>query len=155
ARRSADRRRISTGRPADHPLEPGTGAPRNRAPTPAERIAASEALLPPRPAGEPAGKANFIAAARRAAQAAAADASWEGTRASDERPRSSMLGSVGGAISKRRRPLMIGIGVLLLVLCTFQLVSNFLAARQAPTETTGARESPPAAAPSASPLPNA
>jgi localization factor PodJL len=153
---SIERRPISAGLPADHPLEPGTGAPRNRAPTPAERIAASEALLPPRPAGEPAGKANFIAAARRAAQAAAADASWEGTRASDERPHSSMLGSVGGAISKRRRPLMIGIGVLLLVLGTFQLVNNFLGARQAPTEATGARENPPpAAAPSSSPAPNA
>jgi localization factor PodJL len=152
---SVERRAISTGLPADHPLEPGTGAPRPRAPTPAERIAASEALLPPRPAGEPAGKANFIAAARRAAQAAAADASWEGTRASDERPGSSMLASVGGAISKRRRPLMIGIGVLLLVLGTFQLVSNFLGARQAPTEATGARENPPAAAPSGSAAPNA
>jgi len=152
---SVERRAISTGLPADHPLEPGTGPPRPRAPTPAERIAASEALLPPRPAGEPAGKANFIAAARRAAQAAAADASWEGTRASDERPGSSMLGSVGGAISKRRRPLMIGIGVLLLVLGTFQLVTNLLGARQAPTEAIGARENPPTAAPSASPSPNA
>ncbi|HEV2958107.1 MAG TPA: hypothetical protein VGX95_18475 [Xanthobacteraceae bacterium] len=150
---SAERRPISAGLPADHPLEPGTGAPRGRAPTPAERIAASEALLPPRPAGEPAGKANFIAAARRAAQAAAADASWEGTRAAEERPRASMLGSVGGAISKRRRALMIGIGVLLLVLGTFQLVTNFLGARQAPTEAT--RENPPVAAPSISPAPNA
>jgi localization factor PodJL len=147
---SAERRPISAGLPADHPLEPGTGAPRGRVPTPAERIAASEALLP-RPVGEPAGKANFIAAARRAAQAAAADASWEGTRAAEERAHSSMLGSVGGAISKRRRPLMIGIGVLLLVLGTFQLVSNFLA-RQAPTETT--RENPPAAAPSSNSTPN-
>jgi localization factor PodJL len=143
-----ERRPLDARLPADHPLEPGTGAPRARAQSPAERIAASEALLPPRPAGEPAGKANFIAAARRAAQAAAADASWEGTRASDERPRSAMLGSVGDVISKRRRPLMIGIGVLLLVLGTFQLVSNFLASRQT-------RENPSAAAPATSPVPNA
>jgi localization factor PodJL len=148
---SIEHRPLDTGLPADHPLEPGTGAPRARAPTPAERIAASEALLPPRPAGEPAGKANFIAAARRAAQAAAADASWEGTRASDERPRSSMLGSVGGVISKRRRPLMIGIGVLLLVLGTLQLVNNFLGARHAPGEATGARENSPPAATSPAP----
>jgi localization factor PodJL len=131
---SRERRPLTTVLPADHPLEPGTGAPRARTPTPAERIAASEALLPPRPAGEPPGKANFIAAARRAAQAAAADASGEGTRASDDKPRSSVLGSVGGVISKRRRPLMIGIGVLLLVLGTFQLVSSFLGSRQAPSE---------------------
>jgi len=151
---SAERLPINAALPADHPLEPGTGAPRGRAPTPAERIAASEALLPPRPAGEPAGKANFIAAARRAAQAAAADASWEGTRGADERPRASMLGSVGGAISKRRRPLMIGIGVLLLVLGTFQLVTNFLGSRQAPSEASSTRENP-AAAPSPGPASNA
>jgi localization factor PodJL len=152
---SVERRPITAELPADHPLEPGTGSPRGRAPTPAERIAASEALLPPRPAGEPAGKANFIAAARRAAQAAAADASWEGARAADERPRASMLGSLGHAISKRRRPLMIGIGVLLLVLGTFQLVSNFLNARQAPTEAIAPRENPPAVAPSTGSTPNA
>jgi localization factor PodJL len=151
---SAERRPLSTSLPADHPLEPGTGAPRGRVSTPAERIAASEALLPPRPAGEPAGKANFIAAARRAAQAAAADASWEGSRPADERPGASMLGTVSGAISKRRRPLMIGIGVLLLVLGTFQLVSHYLGARPAPSATSSPRENPPAAGPSTGSAPN-
>jgi localization factor PodJL len=150
----AEQRPLTTSLPADHPLEPGTGAPRGRASTPAERIAASEALLPPRPAGEPAGKANFIAAARRAAQAAAADASSEGSRGADERPGASMLGTVGGAISKRRRPLMIGIGVLLLVLGGFQLVSNYLGARQMPSEASSVRENPPAAAPSTGSAPN-
>jgi localization factor PodJL len=145
---------INVGLPADHPLEPGTGAPRGRPATPAERIAASEALLPPRPAGEPSGKANFIAAARRAAQAAAADASSEGSRTADERPHASMIGAVGGAISKRRRPLTIGIGVLLLVLGTFQLVSNFLGSRQAPSEASTTREAPPTRAPAIAPVPN-
>src|SRR4029453_11013939 len=60
--------------PADTPLEPGTANPRGR--PPAERIAASEAALGPalgtlKRDGEVTGKANFIAAARRAAQAAA------------------------------------------------------------------------------------
>ena len=64
--------------PADHPLEPGSGAPPGRVLTSAaERIAASEAALetikPPTPP-ESGGKANFIAAARRAAERAAADA---------------------------------------------------------------------------------
>jgi localization factor PodJL len=143
----AERRAPPVELPADHPLEPGTGAPRGRAATPAERIAASEAMLPSRPAAEPAGKANFIAAARRAAQAAAADASWEGTRATDERPHASMLGSVGGAIAKRRRPLMIGIGVLLLVLGTFQLVTNYLNSRPVPTEATAPAVPAPAPQP--------
>jgi localization factor PodJL len=151
----AERRAPPVELPADHPLEPGTGAPRGRAATPAERIAASEAMLPSRPAAEPAGKANFIAAARRAAQAAAADASWEGTRASDEKPGGSMLGSVGGAIAKRRRPLMIGIGVLLLVLGTFQLVTNYLNSRPAPTEATAPAVPAPAPAPAPVPAPPA
>ncbi|MBV8754138.1 MAG: SEL1-like repeat protein [Hyphomicrobiales bacterium] len=150
-----EQRPLNTGLPADHPLEPGTGAPHGRASSPAERIAASEALLPPRPAGEPTGKANFIAAARRAAQAAAADASWEGSRATDDRPGSSMLGTIGGAISKRRRPLMIGIGVLLLVLGGFQIVSHYLGARQAAIETSSPRDKAPAPAPSTAPVPNA
>ena len=64
--------------PADTPLEPGTGAARGR--SPAERIAASEAALGPalgtlKREGEVTGKANFIAAARRAAQAAANEGS--------------------------------------------------------------------------------
>ena len=151
---SVEQRPLRATLPADHPLEPGTGAPRGRVSTPAERIAASEALLPARPVGEPAGKANFIAAARRAAQAAAADASWEGSRPADERPGASMLGTVSGVISKRRRPLMIGIGVLLLVLGSFQLVSHYLGARQAPTEASRARENSPNAAPSTGSTPN-
>ena len=56
---------------ADQPLEPGSGPPRSSS-HPGARIAASEALLAiARPnASTPAGKADFIAAARRAAQAA-------------------------------------------------------------------------------------
>ena len=70
--------------PADTPLEPGIGAARGR--SPAERIAASEAALGPalgtlKREGEVTGKANFIAAARRAAQAAASEGgAVEGTR---------------------------------------------------------------------------
>jgi localization factor PodJL len=148
----AERRPINPGLPADLPLEPGTGAPRGRPATPAERIAASEALLPAaKPAVEPAGKANFIAAARRAAQAAAADASAEGTRSPETRTRGSGLGSIGSVISKRRRPLMIGLGILLLVLGTVQLVSSMLGSgepRSAPSQASTPRGSaPPAATP--------
>jgi localization factor PodJL len=150
ARPAGERRSISPGLPADHPLEPGTGAPRTRGPaTPAERIAASEAVLPPTKSttAEPAGKANFIAAARRAAQAAAADASSDGLRTPDDKARGSLLGTLRGAVDKHRRPLMIGIGVLLLALGTLQLVTNMMApgepVRPAPSETTGAREGAP------------
>ena len=81
--------------PADTPLEPGTAHARGR--TPAERIAASEAALGPalgtlKREGEVTGKANFIAAARRAAQAAAN----EGARSKARAPRSTR--------AKRPRP---------------------------------------------------
>jgi localization factor PodJL len=58
--------------PPDQPLEPGSGPPKFRA-NPAARIAASEAALGgamPVAAAAPGGKSGFIAAARRAAQAA-------------------------------------------------------------------------------------
>jgi len=60
--------------PADQPLEPGSGPPR-LGDNPGARIAASEAALgSARPnVATPGGKSDFIAAARRAAQAAAQD----------------------------------------------------------------------------------
>src|SRR5215210_7087210 len=67
----AERPPIDPDLPADTPLEPGSAG---RGRSPAERIAASEAVLAPlkrEGAPEVAGKANFIATARRAAQAAA------------------------------------------------------------------------------------
>ena len=59
--------------PPDHPLEPGT-RPSGRAASPSERIAASESAISEIAAStrEQASTSNFIAAARRAAQAAAA-----------------------------------------------------------------------------------
>jgi localization factor PodJL len=59
--------------PPDHPLEPGT-RPNGRASSPSERIAASEEAISEIPAAPrpPVSSASFIAAARRAARAAAA-----------------------------------------------------------------------------------
>ncbi|MGC2180773.1 MAG: hypothetical protein WA650_21370, partial [Bradyrhizobium sp.] len=60
--------------PPDHPLEPGT-RPSARVASPSERIAASENAISNIPAAapkEPVSTSSFIAAARRAAQAAAA-----------------------------------------------------------------------------------
>ncbi|WP_426437599.1 hypothetical protein [Bradyrhizobium genosp. P] len=58
--------------PPDHPLEPGT-RPTGRTSSPSERIAASESAISDLPAAkkEPVSTSSFIAAARRAAQAAA------------------------------------------------------------------------------------
>ena len=68
-----DHQPIDPNLPPDHPIEPGA-AGRTRPPSsPSDRIAASEAALgPTKPPvlPDPGGKSNFIAAARRAAQAA-------------------------------------------------------------------------------------
>jgi localization factor PodJL len=70
---SAERRPIDPELPPDHPLEPGGGGGPSRGNSPADRIAASEAALENvrSPVGaDPSGRSDFIAAARRAAQAA-------------------------------------------------------------------------------------
>jgi localization factor PodJL len=103
-----EHRPVDPDLPADHPLEPGSGAPRGRAASAASCSAASE----PAPAGpgaaEPATKANFIAAARRAAQAAAA----ESADPAEPEESSSQGGGIAVAMG-RRRSLMIAAGVLL------------------------------------------
>ncbi|NPU65197.1 hypothetical protein HL667_09345 [Bradyrhizobium sp. 83012] len=74
--------------PPDHPLEPGTRPP-GRTASPAERIAASEDALSELPAGkrEPVSTSSFIAAARRAAQAAAAAQPVDAKKAKKEKPK--------------------------------------------------------------------
>jgi len=126
-----ERRPIDPTLPADHPLEPGTAKPRPPSPTtpasPAERVAASEALLAgAHPAAEPDSKANFIAAARRAAQAAATLAP-PASRALSEESKSSI--STFAAIAQkltRRGPLLLG--AILLTGGALDPVLNALAA---------------------------
>ena len=139
--------------PADHPLEPGSVGTRGRAgaadkpsapaPTvrppesPAERIAASEAALgPAKPttAPEPGSKANFIAAARRAAQAASSEQpAPAATDAAGDGKGASTLGSIGETLSRRRRPLLIALGAVLLVVSTLHLVMTMFGPSAAPS----------------------
>ena len=108
----AQRRPIDPSLPADHPLEPST-AGRGRAASAAERIAASEAALGnAKPAPETDAKANFIAAARRAAQAAA-----HTPPLTDEREQAA-AGEPNRLVAMARRmagrkPLLLGLGLLI------------------------------------------
>ncbi len=74
-RNAAGRAPIDPNLPPNHPLEPGSAGGRSRAPeSAADRIAASEAAVgsaKPPVIPDPGNKPDFIAAARRAAQAAA------------------------------------------------------------------------------------
>jgi localization factor PodJL len=135
---SAERRPIDPDLPPDHPLEPGAG--RTRASTPAERIAASEAALEnvrPPVIPDPAGKSNFIAAARRAAQAAtneaparekrgAAPVAGEAGKSPGKPPagKSPADTSSGSTLSGHIRKLVVGASVLAIVLGAVHLVTT-------------------------------
>ncbi len=99
------------GLPADYPLEPGSGAPRSR-PTPVQqRIAQSEAAvadITPRPNDANARTSDFIAAARRAAQAAAAETPAE--PAGEETKK----GALRGIFARSRRAVLLGLVVAML-----------------------------------------
>jgi localization factor PodJL len=115
--------------PADTPLEPGIGVARGR--SPAERIAASEAALGPalgtlKREGEVTGKANFIAAARRAAQAAANEGGLvEGPRTEEHKADETPTSLIGRFLANRRRALMVGVSALLMLYGTVQLAGMF------------------------------
>jgi localization factor PodJL len=114
---AAKRTPIDPDLPPDHPLEPGSAIGRARqAPSAADRIAASEAAVGvAKPAVADTGaKPNFIAAARRAAQAAAAAPSRRGeTSATDKsgKPRT-------------RKLIVVGAGALILIGC-LQIASRW------------------------------
>ncbi|MDO9411610.1 MAG: hypothetical protein Q7T81_03415 [Pseudolabrys sp.] len=117
---------INPDLPPDAPLEPGSAAPRFQA-NPAARIAASEAALGnsrPEPNG-PAGKSGFIAAARRAAQAAIETATPRGKPpeavyiADDsERP------SLRATIMKRGKSVLIAACIVAIVIGGIQIAGN-------------------------------
>lgn len=109
--RSSDEFVATDGLPADHPLEPGSGAPRGRATPVQQRIAQSEAAvaeIAPRPNDASAKTSDFIAAARRAAQAAAAE------QTNDTAAPGSKKGALGSLFARSRRAVLLGLVVAML-----------------------------------------
>ncbi|MGE0036101.1 MAG: hypothetical protein AB7S93_10730 [Xanthobacteraceae bacterium] len=129
---AAERRPIDPNLPPDHPLEPGVSRSRYPA-TPAERIAASEAALgsmKPPVIPDPGGKSNFIAAARRAAQAATNTAPVRTSPRAAETavPKTATAPTMfPSLIRKHARSLIIGASVLAIVLGSINIVANWLA----------------------------
>ena len=124
--------------PADTPLEPGVVAARSR--SPAERIAASEAALGPalgtlKREGEISGKANFIAAARRAAQAAANEGAGasESPRTEEHRAEERPTSLIGRFLANRRRVLVLGVSAILLLYGAVQF-AGMLGGQDRPAE---------------------
>ncbi len=158
---ASERRPIDPSLPPDHPLEPGSGVARTRTSgSAADRIAASEAALAgarPPVIPDPAGKSSFIAAARRAAQAAGRETPLKKEAAASE------IAAAAGKLASRvgkLRALLGGTGAIVLVLGTVQIARVMLdsAAETDPAtpgqvaatpSTTATPPSPPPAEPPA------
>jgi localization factor PodJL len=123
-----ERRPIDPDLPPDHPIEPGSGAPRGRPATPAERIAASEAALGPiKPAAADQNeKANFIAAARRAAQAAAAEAAQTGGKRPDNKAVAADQTDPSAKLAKFKRPLFMSVAASIAIVGAALVTSPLL-----------------------------
>jgi localization factor PodJL len=136
--------------PPDHPLEPGT-RPNARAASPSERIAASESAISEISAGpkEPVSATNFIAAARRAAQAAAAaPAGAKAARGPQKDPAGAKVGEPSTLTSKIRS-LLVGASVVVIVLGTFKMAMTLLdsGSPAQPAAIENSAEPPPAQPP--------
>jgi localization factor PodJL len=120
---------------ANQPLEPGSGSPDIGRILQKVREQQNAGMYPgttTSPSYSETEKADFIAAARRAAQAAAAEI--ESThRLGPGKPSGAPAGGVSG--SGRRRPVLIAVGAILLAIMSYPLVTDFLNGEQ-PEQTT-------------------
>jgi localization factor PodJL len=150
--RAPARRPIDPSLPPDHPLEPGSAANRSRATaSAADRIAASEAAISeakPPVIPDPGAKANFIAAARRAAQVAAAT------------PAEAQPNTVAGGgrrlslpknLTQRVRTLLVAGSAVIIVLFCLHMASRLFEVGGSASipNSPSEKASPPAAAPNA------
>ena len=157
---------IDPSLPPDHPLEPGfTGSRSRPSASAAERVAASEAAIGSAkpPVIPDAGRPNFIAAARRAAQAA----SWEpSTAKAKQEPELAEKAGQPSKLSQRLRKLIVAGSALLIVLGCARIAMRLLddgrligsaapmqsqqiAAPAAPAPVPAAQKAAPADAPAA------
>jgi localization factor PodJL len=141
--------------PPDHPLEPGT-RPLGRTASPSERIAASESAISEISPGtrEHASTSSFIAAARRAAQAAAAQP--KDSKAKRATPLKNALGDApkgSSTITSKIRSLLVGASVVVIVLGTFKMAMTLLDSGTPPSMPASEISSEPA--PAAPPADNA
>lgn len=147
--RSQDEFIVTDELPADYPLEPGSGAPRSR-PTPVQqRIAQSEAAvadIAPHPRDTNVKTSDFIAAARRAAQAAAAEVPNE--PAAEGAPDAKKKISIAGLFGRSRRAVMLGLVVAILgfgVVRFFDMsvITNLIGGTKTAVAPPPAKKTPP------------
>ncbi|MBY2951514.1 peptidoglycan-binding protein [Rhizobium leguminosarum] len=149
---------------ANELLEPGSGAPDVKKIL--ERVRASQSAARGKPAGET-DRADYIAAARRAAQAAAMEvdanpkqaavkAEKKGANADKAGKTSDKTGKTS-AFSRYRRPILLAVGAVLLAIMAFPLARTLTSGERAPqppaevSALTGAAENPAPPLPEATP----
>jgi localization factor PodJL len=123
---------INPDLPPDEPLEPGSGPPKFRA-NPGARIAASEAALGGSGPNAAGGKSGFIAAARRAANAALQSKAERSPPAQPQVKTSADIldlddpdsPSLRGKLMKRVKSLFIAASVAAIVVGSFQIAGTF------------------------------
>ncbi|PRD41017.1 peptidoglycan-binding protein [Phyllobacterium phragmitis] len=106
---------------ANLPLEPGSGTPDLN--TIMKRVRDERRERGDEPIGE-AGKADFIIAARRAAQAAAAES--ERLKKDPEKARQKKHSAVGGMLHRQRKPILMAIGAIMIAMAGLQVGTAFL-----------------------------
>ncbi|MBY0530501.1 MAG: hypothetical protein K2P86_00870 [Xanthobacteraceae bacterium] len=142
---SRDAIAATDGLPADFPLEPGSGAPRSRSTPVQQRIAQSEAAvaeIAPRPNDANTKTSDFIAAARRAAQAAAAEAPAESDAGGKKK------GALSGIFARSRRAVLLGLVVAMLGFSAVRffdvnLITNLIGGQNSETATPAPKQIPP------------
>ena len=163
--------------PPDHPLEPGT-RPSGRMSSPSERIADSERAISDLPAGkkEPVSTSSFIAAARRAAQAAAAqpvndkaaraaskaaakakekaDKAAKAAAAKAGAPAAGAVEAQPSTITSKIRSLLVGASVVVILLSTAKMAMNLLDTSSPAPIPAAERSEPAPAAPVQPPVEN-
>jgi len=157
------RQPIVSDLPPDAPLEPGSGGRRIRAMASAiDRIAASEAAAGALPAAstetDSAVRANFVAAARRAAQAVTGEQAGQPRSAaagSEEKKTAKQPSALMSKLGPKIKSLIVGISVIALVLGALRLAIDFFTGSNAPPPSAPVSEiqgTPSGSKPSAPPI---
>ncbi|WP_137929462.1 peptidoglycan-binding protein [Mesorhizobium comanense] len=116
---------------ANRPLEPGSGAPDLNA---IMKRVRDERGQPAKPNDGDAAKSDFIAAARRAAQAAAAEADALKRQSTMKGPVKALR--IGDLLKARRKPILMAAAAIMLALAGLQLGKAFLSDPQVATNDT-------------------
>ncbi|OHV73276.1 peptidoglycan-binding protein [Ensifer sp. LCM 4579] len=113
-------------------LEPGSGVPDVKKIL--ERVRAGQMARGGQqaPGGD---KADFIAAARRAAQLAVEEADMQNRARDNKAPT-----ALSGALARHRRPILMAVGAVLLAIMSYPLVSTMLKGKETPAEPAVAIE---------------